>query len=337
MKKLIFIPFLLLLLMTACQKEELIISSTSSTISTLSLQQVDDLINQIDFAKISTENGILHFEDVKQLKQTISILDEAEQAYNSFIKNENTLQANNELNYDVFFVAKKFTQHFANLHALIFNQEEEISSNNFLTIIPASIQSILNSYGEVVLNDKYQRFFSNGAYEELVHPDFSEIEKIRRIKSPLAIRALCHFAEEEKKVHFFKYCGKNYGFINKLGYYNVDAWDVHKIFAYGKVYRIGNNAPVNARMEVNIEGKMSIGCGESFRINIPNTYNTNLDQNGNVPNRTSCVNCFFPWVNITYSKDITRKDNQDFLKATYRVVLDGCDKKFDLNTFLLIQ
>lgn len=77
-----------------------------------------------------------------------------------------------------------------------------------------------------------------------------------------------------------------------------------------------------AKLEVSIDGTMSIGCGQTFQVQEASVYNANL-VNGEVPSFSDCQNCGITLARIEYKKDVTLKDDE-LLKASCRLELEGC-------------
>ncbi len=133
----------------------------------------------------------------------------------------------------------------------------------------------------------------------------------------------CSFNDIHIPVKIVNFCGTDFVFQASLELLNNG--NFHWIRSNAKCYKLGgdpNDLVDYAELEVEVDGTMSIGCGQTYFVQEPSVYNKNLVA-GEVPFKSHCNDCGSTGVKIDYFKDVSLKDDE-LIKANCRLKLEGC-------------
>lgn len=133
----------------------------------------------------------------------------------------------------------------------------------------------------------------------------------------------CHFNRHENQVIIFNYCGTDYVLQGELNLTNVNGF--HFVEASAKCHKLGDPDVLVKVTEISVEleGNLSIWCKVPINVQIPNDYNTNLE-NGAVPYHDNCHDCGSNLVRVTYIKNVTLQEGNEILKGHFRLKMDHC-------------
>lgn len=317
MKNLIFTILLLSCFIMACQKENIKLQETTEHLSTSIQTSADDacgILDQLDLTSLREEDGILHFKDVNHFFGTMDQLADAISYYDND-------------NIDFLLIATCFSTQFTDFKPYT----DPVNS------LPIYHQILLSEYGEVIIDGIYNIIMPNGESIQKANISKQEIEEMRK-EVEIEERAGegdCHFHRFTNSVRLFNYCGEAFVMQSELRIINVN--NIHAVEGLVKCHKAGNpQALVDVtELAVELNGKLSIGCGIVFDLQVPNVYNTNL-QGGAVPYKDHCHNCSLELVRVTFSKAVTLREGAEFLKGNYRLKMDHCANTHEEDMSLLI-
>ena len=192
-----------ILLTISCQKQqEEIIHKNDTTLNEFSSLTYDSRINNLTFP---INNGLLVFNDLNELKNTVSILEEEVNTYDdTFLRTYNSLSSEEldnleeKIGFDEYTPLKTFITN-NNFNALFLKQakaEEEWLNNEELDITTdpdnhfvedKALQAILNTQSEVMVGKAIYKMFDFG-YIIIEDGSFNTLESIRRNPQNLAYK-----------------------------------------------------------------------------------------------------------------------------------------------------
>ena len=303
MKHIVFTAILLSVLFSACQKEQLtdLEHTGQATTLKLSVYEAPNVPGYIDFDAIQVKKGILQFQSVDYFLEVMSLL-------------------NQVASDDRVALSQQLHRHFDSFTPL----PADIYDNH----ISIGHQLLLNEYGEVFIDGYYNILYPDGSYDAIFEAGTKEIEAARaQIDTKQRIGEDCHFNLNTSQARLFEYCTSQLHMQAELRLVNVNGF--HHVEGFVKCHKQGapGNMVVARQLDVSLSGELSIGCDIPISLDVPNDYNMNL-VGGQVPNSGSCHDCSSLLVRISYFKDVTLVEGDDFLKGNFLLKLDQCGEVF---------
>jgi hypothetical protein len=303
MKHIRFTSILLSLLIVSCQTEPLtdLENSEASATPALYSQKAPDVLDQIDFDAIQIRDGRLAFQSVDYFLEVMSLLNYAASG-------------------DDIRTPERLHEHFDGFTPLPYGTYDNVISKGH--------QWLLNEYGEVLIDGYYNIVYPDGSYDAIFEANSREIEAARaKIGTMQRIGEDCHYNLHANKVKLFEYCTSELLMQGELHLVNIN--NFHHVEGFLKCHKAADpNVMVPAKqLDIELSGELSIGCGIPITLDIPNDYNINL-VGGQVPNSGGCHNCSSLLVRVSYSKDVTLIEGDDFLKGNFKLKMDQCGDVF---------
>ena len=213
--KMLLFGAVLLPVMTSCEKENDVVQTSDATVAADLQLQVNPAINNLTFP---TNNGLLVFDSLDQLKETVKLLENEVIAYDdAFLERYGDLdedaldQKEEEIGYDEYAPLRLFAQN-NNLDALFIKQAaaearwlaqpewnpDTDPDNHFIE--DEALQAVVNQQSEVMAGGAIYKMMdfgyviiTDGSFETLErirqNPSFLEYENVEVVGDPDASRA----------------------------------------------------------------------------------------------------------------------------------------------------
>lgn len=197
--KINFVLILVIGLIISCQKQDEMVNDYESNNNNL----LPNISHKVKNLKFPTNNGMLVFKNLEELKKTVSILEEEMTLYDeNFLKMHSNLTSEelesleDKIAYSEYTPLKIFIQN-SNLDALFLHQEklekewlnnEELNLKadpNNHAVEDKALQALLNSKGEVIIGKAIYKMFDFG-YVIIKDGSFKTLELIQNNPEKLA-------------------------------------------------------------------------------------------------------------------------------------------------------
>lgn len=214
---------------------------------------VDQLLNDIDYSKISIINGIIKIENAEIAKNIDNLLDKAYIEYNKAINEwyenyKNQYLSENPIdtveielkmqNINWYYVSDNFINRFSNFRSLEnkykdleiewrrSNLENETCDPSQIKVKDKNTRIVMNIFGELIIGNTFYKAYEDGTQIKLINFNDRQIEllkdqsNISNIKDvTITNRGNCDYWTEEKEPYEYSLCYDNYSFRYEAGVY----------------------------------------------------------------------------------------------------------------------